>query len=185
MRTEHCLNYMLLIIIMLRLMMEYLWCMWLMMHYIVICNSTLILSLHCNRHCKSNCTPLMQQTDLWDCLQGCWYCPQCCDHHHLCRSHYTHQCTGMLTSYSAPTSNHAHVHFSGQIPFSVSTDKFYEALGSTLEENASYWPWLLLYNLSYFFPLKGPSTSSSIIMNPLVSGECIKGSLQNIAKSIC
>ena len=108
MRTEHCLNYMLLIIIMLRLMMEYLWCMWLMMHYIVICNSTLILSLHCDRHCQNNCTPLMQQTDLWDCLQGCWYCPQCCDHH---------QCIGMLVSYSAPLRNHTYVHFPGQIPF--------------------------------------------------------------------
>ncbi len=40
-----------------------------------------------------------------------------------------------------------------------------------------------LYNSSYFFSLKGLSTSSSIIMNPIVLGECIKCSLWNAAKT--
>ena len=66
------------------LMMENLWWMWQVTYdYLHTCNSTLILSLHCNRHSQNKCTPLMQQTDLWDCPQGCRCSPLCCDHQHL------------------------------------------------------------------------------------------------------
>ena len=84
--TVYNLNFMLLMVIMC-LMMKYLWWMWHMAYgYFVICNSTLILSLHCNRHCQINCTPLMQQTDLWDCPQHCWCCQLCYHHLLLCLS---------------------------------------------------------------------------------------------------
>jgi hypothetical protein len=58
MTTVHHLNYMLSIVIMC-LMMEFIWWMWHLTNaYLLICNFALILSLICNRHCQSNCTPM-------------------------------------------------------------------------------------------------------------------------------